>query len=118
MTISVAAGRLKHLLTIQAPETVRDSVGGITTTWCDKKQVMAEIMPKSAREMVSGDQLTQDLTLIIRFRYLPGFNVTPSMRLVKKGCPNRYYNIQQALNSQMRNILTEVTAIEDLNVSS
>lgn len=117
---SVAAGRLNKLMWIQEPQNTRDSMGGVSTTWCDKRQIWCELRPVTARETVSGDRISQDVTHIIRFRYLRGLMVTPSMRIVKKGkdCVDRIFNIQQAINSQEKDVLIEVTAIEDLNVSS
>jgi len=121
MSISVAAGRLKHPLWLQEPTLSRDSFGDSTESWKDNRKLWCEIQPVSAKEKVTGEQIAQHITHIIRFRHQPGLRITPSMRLVKKGrgCDNdRVFNIEQPINAQERDILMEVTAIEDFNASS
>lgn len=113
--INIQSGRLKHILDIQSATKTRDAAGGVVETFTNVKTgVHCEVRPVSAREIVSGDQITQDVTHIIRHRYLPSTAITPSMRYV---WGSRVFNVQKVINAQEQNILLEVTVIENLNVS-
>lgn len=111
--INIQSGRLRHILELQSPVESRNADGGATYSWSTTTSLHAEVRPVSARETVSGDRISQDVTHIIRTRYVPG--VTPSMRF-KWG--DRIFNIEKVINAQERNIMLEMTAIEDLNANN
>lgn len=108
--INIQSGRLRHLLQLQQATEGRDAAGGVTLAWVPVQNIHGEVKPVSARELVSGEQLSQDVTHVIRTRYIA--DVTPSMRFTWNG---RIFNIEKVINAQERNIMLEITAIEDLN---
>lgn len=112
MNISVQAGRLRSKLVLQAPTDAQSGMGAVTKTWAAEADIYAEIKPVTAKEAVSGDQVTQQVTHIIRTRYIPSVAFTPSKRLVYG---TRVFNITKVINAQERDTLIELTVIEDLN---
>lgn len=110
-TVAVGTGRLRHKGEIQSETKSRDAFGGESVSWSKVADVWAEVRPVSAKEMLSGAQITQDVTHVIRFRPL-STDVTPSMRFRWNG---RSFNFTQVLNIQERDILVECLAVEDVN---
>lgn len=110
-TVAVGVGRLRHKGEIQQESKGRDAFGGETVTWTKVADAWAEVRPVSAKELLSGAQITQDVTHVVRFRPV-GADVTPSMRFRWDG---RSFNFTQVLNIQERGILVECLAVEDVN---
>jgi SPP1 family predicted phage head-tail adaptor len=112
LEINIDAGLLRHPLELQYSIQVRDSMGGVVDTWMTEAVLYCAVRPHSAREVVSGQQVIQDVTHIITTRYAPGRSITPSKRLLMG---DRVFNIKQAINAQEVNTMVEILAVEDLN---
>lgn len=76
--MSIAAGRLRHWVTIQSHDYVVDSNGDVvqdeggatTQEWVDVEQLWAAIEPLSAREFLASQSVQSEVTgkIIIRHR--------------------------------------------------
>lgn len=108
--VNIQSGRLRHYLLLQSQNDTRDADGGVVRAWQNVQYLHGEVVPTSAREFVSAEQVTQDITHIIRTRYIDG--VTPSMRFMWN---NRAFNIQKVINAREANVMLEYTCIEDVN---
>lgn len=92
--MALAAGRLRHRVTIQQPVHTQDpDTGAMTTTWADVAEVAAEVAPMSVREFIASAAMQSQVTARITIRYRPGIDA--SMRVVHK---DRIYNIQGVLS--------------------
>lgn len=76
------AGRLRHRVTIEAPQHTQDpQTGEIVTTWASfASNVAAAIEPVSVREFVAAQAVQSRIEVRIVIRYRSG--LTPNMRLV------------------------------------
>ena len=108
--MSLAAGRLRHRVTIEAltvsvldgidsdssatdglTDTDPDADGTQSETWADAygRLISAEISPLSGRELLAADAVQGKVSTRIRMRHRPGLR--PSMRVVHRGI---VYNIE------------------------
>lgn len=92
--MSIAAGRLRHRITIERPDRQRDPLTGEwiavwTPVW---ESVPAAIEPLSAREFIAAQAVQSEVTARIVIRYREG--VTAAMRIVHNG---QIYNIHGVL---------------------
>lgn len=108
--VNIQSGRLRHYLLLQQQAETRAADGGVVRTWQDVQYLHGEVVPVSAREFVSAERVTQDITHTIRTRYLA--NVSPSMRFTWN---NRVFNIQKVINAREANVMLEFMCIEDVN---
>ena len=108
--LHVNAGEMRSQITVQSATQTRDAHGGATETFAEFVTTWAEINPLTAREFVSGNQITQDVSHRIRMRYYPG--VTPSMRILFGA---RVFNIHSVINANERNKFMELLVKERLN---
>lgn len=78
----IAAGRLRHRITIQRPISSQDlETGQVTTNWIAvAKNVAAAVEPVSVREFVAAQAMQSQVTARIVIRYRPG--LTAQMRIL------------------------------------
>ena len=101
-------GRLRHRVTIQTSEAVRDSYGGQTTEWVDEKTVWASIEPLRGEERFLAQQVTASTTTKIVMRYRP---LSTDQR-IKHG--ETIYDIQSVIDPEKRHEMLEVMCTEGL----
>jgi SPP1 family predicted phage head-tail adaptor len=108
----IEAGKLNRKGDIQRRVLTPDEFGEDVESWVDLvTDVWAQIMPISARGYVHGEQLTDDITHIIRFRYVAGLVATD--RFMYDG---RVFNFSSApIDYKDGHYMTEVRAIEVLS---
>lgn len=87
--MALAAGRLRHRITIQQPENVQDSAGYMQTMWTDVAEVWAAVEPASVREFIASQQMQSEIVARITIRYRAG--LTAQMRILHR---DRIYNPQ------------------------
>lgn len=77
------AGTLRHRLTVQRPESVRDATGGETITWVTVGTVWASIEPVSGRESQGVNQILAetDTRIVMRWSGLVD-DLAPKWRLL------------------------------------
>lgn len=87
--MTIAAGKLRHRITIEAKVTGRDpGTGAPITTWQTWADMWAEVAPLSAREFIAAQAGQSEVTARITIRYRQGLLAT--MRIVHRG---QIYNI-------------------------
>ena len=89
----IAAGELRHVITIQERVPLKDAYGGDSYTWADFAEPRAKYLPAKGKELVSGQAVEGQITARFYIRYIGG--VTSSMRIVFNG---QYYDIKAALD--------------------
>jgi SPP1 family predicted phage head-tail adaptor len=66
----VRAGRLRHSVTIQSPEGLRDALGERTTEWVDVAQfIRVGIEPLKSSEVIAAAQAQMQVTHKVVLRY-------------------------------------------------
>jgi len=80
--MTLAAGRLRHRITIQSPVTRQDPTSGtVSTRWKDfASDVPAAIEPLSVREFIASQQMQSAVSARITIRYRTG--LTAQMRIL------------------------------------
>lgn len=85
--------RLRHRVTISRPETVRDDIGAVETTWLPVAvDLPAEVAPLSGREYAAAQAAQAETHVRITIR--AGVEVDPAMRVEHDG---RFYNVKAVL---------------------
>lgn len=82
--MALAAGKLRHRLLIQRPDTVQDpTTGEMVVTWADVASVWGSLEPLSAREFIasSAEQSEVRAKAVIRHRD----DVDATMRVIHGG---------------------------------
>lgn len=75
--MALAAGRLRHRVTIQSPVVEQDSNGSPVTNWVDTwVNVPAAIEPLSAREFIAAQAAQSEVKARIVIRWRPGLSAT------------------------------------------
>lgn len=92
--MNIAAGALRHKVTIQRQELAQNPVtGAMVATWVTVwERVPAAIEPLSAREFIAAQAVQSEVSMRITIRYRDG--VKASMRILHNG---RIFNIQGVL---------------------
>lgn len=88
----IAAGLLRHRVTLQAQITTTNSYGETAVTWVDIATIWAAIAPLSAREFLASQQIQSEVSARLTIRYRD--DVRPSMRFLHRSW---YYNIEGIL---------------------
>lgn len=83
--MTLAAGTLRHSVTLQRPVVVSSPYGERETSWQDVATVRADFHPLSAREFVAAQQLQAQVSARVVIRYRDDVDAT--MRLVHNGKP-------------------------------
>ena len=107
----IAAGRMRHVIQIQALTHVRDTGGGDAPTWATitNGERPAEFKPVSSRERFGSMQLQDELLYEAKTRYLSG--VTTKHRLLLKG-DTRVFDIVGVVNWNERNVQLSILCVE------
>lgn len=74
------AGTLRHRVTLQQAETVRDAYGGTSSQFVDVATVWGSLEAVSGREFFSAQQVQSEVTHKLTLRFCP--DVTADMRVV------------------------------------
>ena len=76
----LAAGRLRHRVTIEAPATAQDpTTGAMTTSWQTLATVFAAIEPLSVRDLIAAQAVKSELAARIVIRHRT--DITPACRI-------------------------------------
>lgn len=74
------AGKLRHRVTIQDPQSARDTFGAEIVNYVDVATVWAAVDPLQGREFFDAQADNAEVTTRIRIRYRSG--IKPTMRVV------------------------------------
>lgn len=93
----IAAGKLRHRVTIEQPTITQNPLTGeITEGWgAFASNLPAAIEDLSARDFIQSAAVQSEITTRITVRYLPG--IKPNMRVVNG---DTIYNIRGVLNDK------------------
>lgn len=87
--MALAAGKLRHRVTIQKQVQSRTPEGDVKIAWVNHAEVWAEVAPVSVREFIAGQSQQSQVTARIVVRYRDDLDAT--MRILHRG---RIYNPQ------------------------
>ncbi|MBN2909153.1 phage head closure protein [Polycladomyces sp. WAk] len=101
---------LRHRVTLQKKNVIKDSEGLVTETWIDVATVWAAVEPLRGREYFEAAVVNAENIVRIRMRYRDG--VKPDMRVIYSG---RIFNITSVIDiderhREMHLMCREVTA--------
>ena len=77
--MTIAAGRMRHRVTIEALSQTRDAIGGLVDAWAPVADVWGEVYPLSGREFVAAQAVQAGVTTRITIRHRAG--IVPAMRI-------------------------------------
>lgn len=103
------AGRLRFRLELQAPEDIRDDIGGVRQDWQTHATVWGDIVPMSGRELWQAQQIESRLSHRLTLRYTPA--LLPSWRIRLKDTA-RVFQPVSVRTLEERDRTTEVLAFE------
>lgn len=87
------AGKLRHRVTIQSPDTTQNPVTGeMVNGWTDVATCWASVEPLSVREFMASAATQSEISARITIRYREG--VAANMRILHRG---NNYNIEGVL---------------------
>ena len=90
-------GRLRHFLTIEAPEETADGAGGVTVAWTPIGAAWAKLSPLTAGEGLARDREMMVRRWRITLRYRD--DVTPACRFV---CEGRRFAVESVVDRDGR----------------
>jgi phage head-tail adaptor, putative, SPP1 family len=73
------AGKLRHRVTIQRRDPVRDSAGGPSTSWVDFAEAWADVRYLNGRQFLTSNGEANSATVSVRIRYRT--DLTADMRV-------------------------------------
>jgi SPP1 family predicted phage head-tail adaptor len=87
----LAAGALRHRITVEQLVSEHDSDGATVETWIDLfgQPLSADIVPLSGRELMAAQAVQSEVNTRIRLRHRPGLSA--AMRVLHRGT---LYNVQ------------------------
>lgn len=99
--MAIAAGKLRHRVTIKTSASARDSHGGIVLTYSSARSRWAAIEPVGGTESREADAPQPEVTHRIRMRH--GSSITPKDRIE---FDDRTFEVVNVLNVDERSIET------------
>lgn len=100
-------GDLKKVIELQEPTETSDSMGGYTTTYSTQHTVFGAIWPVSAKDQMSADQMSMNVTHRIRIRY--NSELQSDWRIKHK---TRYFAIVSIINHNEANKMQDLLCKE------
>lgn len=80
------AGKLRELITLQAPGVAKDGLGQRVESWNTVADVYARAQPLRGREFFAAGQINSEASVKFTIRYRDG--VTANMRVLWRGVPH------------------------------
>jgi len=90
--MTIAAGHMRHRITIESSAQSRDEWGGVIETWSHVAEVWGEVRPLSGREFVAAQAVQAGVTARITIRFRS--DIAAAMR-VRHGAD--VYNVRAVL---------------------
>ena len=105
----VAAGTLRHVVTIQSPPdgSQQNESGAVIGDWVDVATIRASITPVGAREIEIARGFADTAAHRVIIRYRAGINTTQRLEF-----GNRYFYINGVVNPGEENIILELYCSE------
>lgn len=101
---------MRHPISIETSTAIRDSFGGVSTSWIEHVAAWAAVDVSTAGEFASGEQITanQEYTFTTRIDSAVS-RVLPSMRIAYDG---RYFDIKSTADVEERGKMLIIKAVE------
>jgi SPP1 family predicted phage head-tail adaptor len=80
--MSIAAGRLIHVVTIQNAVTSRSPFGELTQEWVDGEQIRADIRAISGRELITSGAEKAEATVRVWVRFRAGITAASRLKVL------------------------------------
>ena len=109
------AGDLRHQVTLQRRDIIRDSMGGQATNWTDVCTTRAGISQLSGRELEVARSIHSEVTHSITLRYRPEFANPTKAAALRLLFRDRVFNIVSVNNIDERCRYLELVCSEGLN---
>ena len=107
------AGSLRYRITIQQRSaTTSDDYGQPDASWKNVTNAWASITDATGRELFSSNQLTSQITHVIKMRYQPSVSITAGMQVLGR---TRVFDIQAVQNVNELNKITKLLVLEISN---
>lgn len=87
--MSLAAGRLRHRVSLQERLLSQDEHGNPVFTWREVCQLWAAVEPLSVRDLIAAQAQQSGVSVRVVIRYRE--NINPQMRIVYRG---KFYSIR------------------------
>jgi SPP1 family predicted phage head-tail adaptor len=101
------AGKMRHKVTIQRRQLVRDEGGGFAQGWADDVTIWAQVKPATATAVIIANQPQQQVTHDVKIRYRS--DLTKKDRLTYRG---RILEIEDIVNEDELGKFLRITCIE------
>ncbi|HEI8511243.1 TPA: phage head closure protein [Proteus mirabilis] len=109
--IGTAAGRFRHIITLQQPEPKPNRISGDEVIWRDVlKDIHASVEPLRGREYFQAQQVQSETTFRIRMRWFP--QVKSTMRVC---FGSRIFNIVAIIDPEERHRELQLMCKEGVN---
>ena len=102
-------GKLRHRVTLESYEVLKDNIGTEKRTWRQMTTVWASIEPVSGRELIAIGMEKAEVTTKVTIRYRS--NIGPHVR-IRFG--DRIFEVVSTINPEERNILLSLMCKEIL----
>lgn len=101
------SGSLRHKITFQLNNEIKNEFNEITNVWADFTQVFAQIVPLRGDEKYQSQHLKTEVNHKIRVRYQD--NLTSKMKIIYG---DREFNIDSIINHYEKNKELQIMATE------
>ena len=105
--MKIAAGTLKHSVTIQRYEETQNDFGEVIKGWFDLFTTRASVRPISGKEIAINHSIINEMSHKVYLRYKS--HIKPSDRVIFK---DRTFNIVSVINHDEQNISQELMCLE------
>ncbi|EEI47852.1 MAG TPA: head-tail adaptor protein [Proteus vulgaris] len=109
--IGTAAGRFRHIITLQQPEPKPNRISGDEVIWRDVlKDIHASVEPLRGREYFQAQQVQSETTFRIRMRWFPQVKSTMRVRF-----GSRIFDIVAIIDPEERHRELQLMCKEGVN---
>ncbi len=112
---ALSAGTLDKRVRFQRPFMVKDSLGAPRREWVDTVTVWANIEPLSARDLISAQRISNEISHIITVRFQSAFSNAALVSEYRALYKNRVFRIFGAINEGEQGVLVTLWAAEGLD---
>lgn len=112
---ALSAGTLDKRVRLQRPFMVKDSLGAPRREWVDAVTVWANIEPLSARDLISAQRISNEISHIITVRFQSAFFNATLVSEYRALYKNRVFRIFGAINEGEQGVLVTLWAAEGLD---
>jgi SPP1 family predicted phage head-tail adaptor len=106
----IAASKLRHRITVQRKDRIRDAFGDPVVQWTDVCTVWAEVVDRTGKQVYDTEQDIDAVTTRVRIRFRT--DIEPQMRVVYNG---NFYEIHAVMDLNGRGDFIELVCQRGVN---